>query len=257
MSTEFTRVTSAEGIATICIDRPPVNALSSQLLHDLIDETARIGDDDAVRCLILTGAGEKCFVAGADVLEAAATPPERAGERTRLGHDLMLALETLPVPVVVAVNGLCLGGGCELAMAGDIRIAAAHAKFGQPEVKLGIIPGFGGTQRLPRLIGAGNALDLLLTGRTIDASEALRLGLVSRVVPFADLAVEAKSIATLIAGFAPGAVWAIKRAVRGGGAMPLANALQLEYNLSCLVRSDPDAMEGLQAFVEKRPAKFS
>jgi enoyl-CoA hydratase len=257
MTGDFARVTASDGITTICIDRPPVNALSSELLHDLLDEASRIAEDQTVRCVILTGAGEKCFVAGADISEAAATPPERAGERTRLGQHLMLALETLPVPVVVAINGVCLGGGCELAMAGDIRIAADHAKFGQPEVNLGIIPGFGGTQRLPRLIGSGNALDLLLTGRTIDAQEALRLGLVSRVVPANELADEAQAIAKLIAGFAPGAVWAIKRAVRGGGAMPLATALQLEYDLSCLVRSDRDAMEGLQAFVEKRPAKFS
>jgi len=256
-SGDSVRTTWDKGVVTLVVDRPPVNALSSQLLLELREVFGAMSADPTLRCVILTGAGSRCFVAGADVREAATTAPQDAPVRTASGQALMNQLEALAVPVVVAINGLCLGGGCELAMAGDIRIAADHARFGQPEVKLGIIPGFGGTQRLPRLIGVGPALDLLLTGRDISAQEALRLGLVSRVVPLEDLASEAQTLARVIAGHAPQAVRAIKTAVRGGAQLPLDIALGLESQLSAAVRLTPDAREGLQAFVEKRAPRFS
>lgn len=254
---ESVRVGWDGGVATLVVDRPPVNALSSGVLLELRAAVAAVAAAEALRCVVLTGAGTRCFVAGADVREAAATPPEDAPLRTASGQALMASLESLPVPVIVAVNGLCLGGGCELAMAGDVRIAADHARFGQPEIRLGIMPGFGGTQRLPRLIGQGAALDLLLTGRDIPAAEALRLGLVSRVVAGEQLAAEAQAIAAVIAGYPPAAVRAIKSAVRDGGDLPLGDALGLESRLSAEVRMTPDAIEGLHAFAERRQPHWS
>ena len=251
------RITRTGGTITLVIDRPPVNALSSALLLELNSLISQLAVDDQLRCLIITGAGEKCFIAGADVREAAATPPELAPERTALGQKLMLGLESLPVPVIIAVNGACLGGGCELALAGDIRIAAEHARFGQPEVNLGIIPGFGGTQRLPRLIGSGPALDLMLTGRDISAAEALQLGLVSRVVPSAQLEAEATATAERISSFSREAIAAIKLAVHRGRDLPLTDALQQESELSAEVRLTANAIEGLAAFVEKRKPDFN
>ena len=246
-----------DAVATVVIDRPPVNALSIPVLRELLAVTSSLASNATLRCVVLTGAGEKYFVAGADVREAAATPPERAPERTALGQELMRSIENLPVPVVVAVNGLCLGGGCELALAGDIRIAADHARFGQPEINLGIIPGFGGTQRLPRLIGSGAALDLMLTGRDISAAEALQLGLVSRVVPGSELLNTAQAVASRISSFSKDAVAAIKLAVHQGRELPLTQALRLESDLSGRIRLTPNALEGLRAFVEKRPPNFS
>jgi len=246
-----------DGVATLTIDRPPVNALSMGLLRELLAVVEQLAVESALRCVVVTGAGDKCFVAGADVHEAAATPPEKAPERTAVGQELMLALENLPVPVIVAINGLCLGGGCELALAGDIRIAAEHARFGQPEINLGIIPGFGGTQRLPRLIGQGAAMDLILTGRDISAAEAQQLGLVSRVVAGPQLLDSAMAVATRLAALSPEALAADKRAIRAASELPLAPGLSLESDLSAQVRRTPNAIEGLSAFTQKRPPRFS
>jgi enoyl-CoA hydratase len=250
------RVHTNGSVATVLIDRPPVNALSSALLGELIAAFEAFDGDPAVGCVVLSAVGDRCFVAGADIREAAQTPPDRASERTSLGSQLMRRIETLPVPVVAAINGLCLGGGCELAMSADLRIASANARFGQPEIRLGIIPGFGGTQRLPRLIGPGPAFDLLLTGREIDAAEALRLGLVSRVVAADELQHAAAEIAAEIASRSASAVSSIKVAVRRGLELPLEAGLALELELSNAVRMSADAAEGLRAFLEKRSPVF-
>lgn len=250
-------IDDTDGVRTITIERPPVNALSTELLIELRHAVAAAGADLEVRCLVVTGAGDRFFVAGADVREAAQTPPDRAGERTALGQEVMAGLEALAIPVIAAINGACLGGGCELAMAADIRVASSGATFAQPEVRLGIMPGFGGTQRLPRLIGYGRALDLLLTGHTIAAPEALAIGLVSRVVPPGDLQQVAAGMAREVSQFAPFALEAIKLAVRGGLSANLPDGLALERELSGRVRASADAIEGLVAFRDKRVARFS
>jgi enoyl-CoA hydratase len=243
-------------VATVLIDRPPVNALSTSVLAALRDAFETLGQDPDVRCVVLSAVGDRCFIAGADIREAAETEPERAHQRTAIGSALMRLIMTLRVPVIAAVNGLCLGGGCELAMAADLRIAAPTARFGQPEIRLGIMPGFGGTQRLPRLIGVGPALDLLLTGRQIGAEEALQLGLVSRIVESVELQAQAAAIAQEISGRSVTAVRAIKSAVRQGMELPLAAGLDVEFTLSNEVRMSADATEGLRAFVEKRSPIF-
>ncbi|UQX88980.1 enoyl-CoA hydratase-related protein [Jatrophihabitans telluris] len=250
------RVGMDGAVATVLVDRPPVNALSTALLGELLAAFEALDRDPTVRCVVLSALGDRCFVAGADIREAAETPPDRASERTALGSQLMRRIESVAVPVVAAINGLCLGGGCELAMSADLRIASTSARFGQPEIRLGIMPGFGGTQRLPRLIGVGPALDLMLTGRDVDAAEALRLGLVSRVVAPEELQQEAASIAAEIAGRSATAVRSIKAAVRRGLDLPLDAGLSVEFELSNAVRTSADAAEGLRAFLEKRPPLF-
>jgi enoyl-CoA hydratase len=250
------QLTRSGGVATVFIDRPPVNALSSGLLRALAEVVEDLARDADLRCVVLTARGQRVFVAGADIKEAAETPPEQASERTALGGRLLIGVESLPVPVIAAINGLCLGGGCELALAADIRVAAENARFGQPEILLGIMPGFGGTQRLPRLIGAGPALDLLLTGRDIDAAEALRLGLVSRVVAKEQLQDEVAGMARAIAARSAPATRAIKAAVRQGAGLPLSDALGVEFALSNAVRKSPEALEGLRAFVARRAPDF-
>jgi len=251
------RVHDVVGVRTLVIDRPPVNALSMAALEELDVLIGEVKVDPTVRVVVITGAGTKFFVAGADIAEAAATPPERAGVRTGLGQRVMAALSDLPLPVLVAVNGLALGGGCEIALAADIRFASTTARFGQPEVKLGIMPGFGGTQRLARLIGMGRALDMLLSGHDISADEALSVGLVSEVVDPVDLPGRVAAYASDLTKFSPAALAAIKHAVRAGSQSDLAAGLDLEVALSNRLRLSPDAREGLQAFVEKRPPGFS
>jgi enoyl-CoA hydratase len=249
-------ITREGRIATAVIDRPPVNALSSDVLRELDSVVAWVERTAAIRCLVLTGAGPRFFVAGADIREAVETPPARAGLRTRLGQSLTRRLERLPIPVIAAVNGACLGGGCELAMSADIRLAASHARFGQPEIRLGIMPGFGGTQRLPRIVGRGRALELLLTGDTIDADEAYRIGLVNRVVQAGELMSTAAELAARLGEMPSVAVAAIKGAVDRGGGMPLDDGLDIELSASNAVRGSSDAVEGLRAFVEKRKPRF-
>ncbi|MEI7779768.1 MAG: enoyl-CoA hydratase-related protein [Actinomycetes bacterium] len=249
-------VANEGGVRTFTIQRPPVNALSTALLLELRAAVADVAADLSVRCLVITGAGDRFFVAGADVREAADTPPDRAWERTALGQAVTIELEALPVPVVAAINGMCIGGGCELAMAADIRIAADSATFAQPEIKLGIMPGFGGTQRLARLVGHGVAMDLLLSGRTIDAEQALANGLISRVVPANQLLGHAGQLALELADYAPYALEAIKRSVHGGSSLDLAAGLALEAEFSAKVRRTPDAISGLAAFRDKRVPTF-
>ncbi|MDQ6746869.1 MAG: enoyl-CoA hydratase-related protein [Candidatus Dormibacteraeota bacterium] len=248
----------AEGaIATLTVDHPPANALSNAVLEEIGQALDLVEADAAVRCLVFTGAGERFFIAGADIKEFLKVAPDRVGDRTALGQQITLRLERLPKIVIMAINGYCFGGGCELAMAGDIRIAADSAVFGQPEIKLGIIPGFGGTQRFPRLIGRSRAMELLFSGDTLDAAEALQLGLVSRVVPAAELAAEARRTAEKLSASAPLAVAGIKRAVADGMDRPIEEALEVERREFVKVRATADAVEGITAFIEKRPATFT
>ncbi len=246
-------------VATITLNRPSaLNALNVRMLEELSEALARLGGDENVRAVILTGAGTKAFAAGADIGELNALPSARAAEaQARKGQALTTLIERLRVPVIAAVNGFALGGGCELAMACDIRIASENAKFGQPEVNLGILPGYGGTQRLTRLVGEGTAMYLCLTGEMIDAQEALRVGLVQKVVPLDGLLREAQRIAGLIVAKAPLAVAAAKRAIVEGASVPLSDGLALEALLFGQIVMTDDFREGSQAFLDKRKAQFS
>lgn len=244
--------------AIITLNRPSVlNALNEQLLGELSLALAELDRNNDVRAIVITGSGSKAFAAGADIGELNALPNAVAGAgKARAGQSVTLQIEHLSKPVIMAVNGFALGGGCELAMAGDIRIAAENARFGQPEVNLGLIPGYGGSQRTTRLLGKGMAMYLCLTGEMIDAQEALRVGLVERVVPQAQLLEEAKKIAQTIASKAPLAIAACKRAINGGAHLPIANALELEaLEFGALVNTN-DFKEGTTAFLEKRKAQW-
>ncbi|TYO98601.1 short chain enoyl-CoA hydratase [Geothermobacter ehrlichii] len=247
----------SDGIATVTVNRPKaLNALNAATLKELINCFAAIRDDEAVKVVILTGGGEKAFVAGADIAEMQSLDAVEASRFARLGHELAAAVEELPKPVIAAVNGYALGGGCELALCCDIRLAAENAQFGQPEVNLGVIPGFGGTQRLARLIGKGLASELIMTGDMIDAAEAHRIGLVNKVFPAADLMTAARKMAGKIASKGLVAVGFAKAALRDGLEMDLARACNLEADLFGLCFATADQKEGMQAFLEKRPAKF-
>ncbi len=246
-------------VATVTLNRPAVlNALNLQMLDELGATFADLDADDALRAVIVTGAGPKAFAAGADISELNALPSARAAEaQARRGQALTVAIERMRVPVIAAVNGFALGGGCEIAMACDIRIASENAKFGQPEVNLGILPGYGGTQRLTRLVGEGWAMYLCLTGEMIDAAEALRIGLVQKVTPAEGLLPEAQRIAGLIASKAPLAIDAAKRSIVDGAALTLADGLALEALRFGAAITTADFREGSSAFLEKRKAQFT
>jgi enoyl-CoA hydratase len=244
-------------IAVITINRPKVlNALNSQTIDELRRATLDLKFDTSVRAVIITGAGEKSFVAGADINELAVQSPVQGKEHARHGQHVFDLIENLGKPVIAAINGFALGGGCELALACTIRIAAENARLGQPEINLGIVPGYGATQRLPRLVGKGVALDLLLTGRQITAQEALQVGLVTRVVPSAELMSEAKRLAGDLATKAPIAVQYILEAVHRGLEQPFDKGQFLEATLFGLVASTKDMREGTTAFLEKRKPSF-
>ena len=248
------RVAEHGPIATITLDRPAVlNALNAALLSELSRALADLDARADIRAIVLTGSGEKAFAAGADIGELNALPNAGAGAgKARIGQHVTEQIESLSKPVIAAVNGFALGGGCELAMACDIRIASENAKFGQPEVNLGLIPGYGGSQRTTRLLGKGMALYLCLTGEIVDAREALRIGLVERVVPLAELMEEAHRIAGAIATKAPLAVAACKRAIYRGAHLSLADALEVEAMEFGLLVDSNDFREGTSAFLEKR-----
>ena len=244
-------------IVVITINRPAVlNALDERTLRELQDALVRLVGSPSVRCAILTGAGERAFVAGADIAAMAGLGPRQARAFAELGHEVGHAIEALHVPVIAAVNGFALGGGCELALACDFVYASTNARFGQPEVNLGVMPGFGGTQRLPRRVGLGRARELVYTGAVIGADEALRIGLVNAVFEPAELLPRARATAEVIAGKAPLAIADAKRALRRGADLPLGEANELERHLFAGLFATEDQKEGMKAFVAKRPPKF-
>ena len=244
-------------VAIVTINRPKVlNALNAQTLDELRRAVLELTHDEEVRAVVLTGAGEKSFVAGADINELAVQSPTSGREHAIRGQHVFDLIEQMGKPVIAAINGFALGGGCELAMACTIRLAADTAKLGQPEINLGLIPGYAGTQRLARIVGKGRALELLLSGDQISAQEAHRIGLVNRVVPAADLLAEARALAASLAARAPIAIHYILEAVHKGLEMPFAQAQIFEATLFGLVSSTEDMREGTRAFLEKRKAAF-
>lgn len=250
-----------EGIGVLTINRPEkLNALNNQTMREIetIVDAIEQNRDPArdLRALIITGAGDKAFVAGADIMELNQLTPVEGYEYTIRNQRVLDRLEVLPIPVIAAINGYALGGGCELALACHIRIACPEARLGQPEVKLGLIPGYGGTQRLTRIIGKGRALEWVLTGAHYPAEEAYRIGLINRIVPRESLLEEAKNIARQIIANGPIAVALAIRAIHEGSMMPLKEALRHEAALFALVTATEDMKEGTKAFLEKRPPQF-
>jgi enoyl-CoA hydratase len=247
-----------DGIAFVTINRPEkLNALNQKVMSELRACFENLRDDGETRAVILTGSGEKSFVAGADISELAVQTPVGGKEMSLNGQRTLDLIEDLGKPVIAAVNGFALGGGCELAMACTLRIASENARFGQPEVKLGIIPGYAGTQRLPRLVGKGRALELVLTGEPISAQEAYRIGLANQVVPLKDLLATAESLARKIMANGPLAVRFAMEAINHGMEMTEAEGQFLEATLFGLCCTTQDKNEGTRAFLEKRPPKFA
>jgi enoyl-CoA hydratase len=257
MAFENVRWEVADGVATLTIDRPKaLNALDRKTLEELEVALEGAAADPAVRAIVLTGAGEKAFVAGADISAMSRLGPVEARRFAELGHRVLEKLEALAVPTIAAVNGFALGGGCELAMGCDLVYASESAKFGQPEVNLGLIPGFGGTQRLTRRVGIARALEMILTGDVYDAARAKAMGLVLEVLPAAELLPHARAQARKIAGKGPLAVAQAKRAVHAGADAALAIANELERQAFAALFGTEDAKEGMRAFLEKRPAQW-
>ncbi len=246
-----------EGLAYVTVNRAEkLNALNQTVMSELQACFEDLKKDDGIRAVILTGAGEKAFVSGADVGELSALNPVSGHETSLRGQHVFTLIENLGKPVIAAIRGYALGGGCELAMACTLRIASEDARFGQPEVKLGIIPGYGGTQRLSRLIGKGRAMELILCGEMITAQEACRIGLINRVVPDADVIPAAQDAARKIAANAPLAVKFSLHAVNHGMEMSRQEGEFLEATLFGLCCATEDMKEGTRAFLEKRPARF-
>jgi enoyl-CoA hydratase len=244
-------------IALLTINRPQVlNALNSQTIDELRRAILDLKHDESARAVIVTGAGEKSFVAGADINELAVQTPTGGREHALKGQHVFDLIENMGKPVIAAINGFALGGGCELAMACTLRLAADSARLGQPEIALGLIPGYAGTQRLSRLVGKGAAMEMILTGTPISAAEAYRIGLVNRVVAAGELMTDARSLAHQLAKNAPVATRYIINAINKGCEMPFAEACQYEATLFGLVASTDDMKEGTAAFLEKRKAEF-
>ena len=247
----------ADGVAVLTVNRPrSLNALSHATLVEIDAAIVEAGADDTVRGVIVTGAGEKAFVAGADISELGKLSPLQAEAYSAQGQAVMSRIESLGKPVIAAVNGFALGGGCELAMACTLRVAAESAHFGLPEAKLGIIPGFGGTQRLARLVGKGRALQLILTAATIDAKEAWRIGLVNDVVEASQVMAHAQALLRQILVNAPAAIRMAMAAVHNGAEVGLAAGLAMERANFAVCVSTDDQREGAAAFLAKRPANF-
>ena len=258
MTYEAIRVDTADGVMTITLNRPDVhNAMNNAMRRELTAVFEGLRTDDAVRVVLVTGAGERAFSAGADIREFVQplVPTEFREERRRV--DFRQAMDRCPQPIVAAIRGHCFGGGLELALACDIRIAADDARLGLTEIDLAIIPGGGGTQRLPRLLGRGKALEMILTGARIPAAEALAVGLVERVVPAADLGAEAGKLVRTMADKAPVALRYAKEAVVKGLELPLVDGIRLEGDLSTLLRTTEDRLEGAKAFLEKRKPRWT
>ena len=254
---DFLKLDADDGIATITVNRPDkLNALNAATVREIGAAIGAVRDDDGVRGVLVTGAGEKSFVAGADIAELATMGPVTGVRVSRAGQDIFRNIERLGKPVLAAVNGFALGGGLELALACHLRIASSNARFGLPEVKLGIIPGYGGTIRLPRIVGRGRALELILTGEMIDAAEAHRIGLVNRVVEPSELRAAAISLLRKIIANGPIALALALESVVHGEATSSDDALTLESNLFGLLAATDDMREGMKAFLEKRRAEF-
>ena len=244
-------------VAIVTIDRPQVlNALNDETIAELDHCFTAIAGDDSVLCVILTGGGEKSFVAGADINELAVCDVVSGRAKCDRGQTLLSKIENLRQPVIAAINGFALGGGCEIAMACDIRLASEKAKIGQPEVSLGIIPGYGGTQRLSRLVGRGKAKQMIFTGDHINAAEALRIGLVDEVYPPEELMTKAKEMARKIASKGPLAITAAKKVINLGLDVDLKSGCEHEASLFAGICASEDKTEGTKAFLEKRKAEF-
>lgn len=253
---DFIQVELKERLALVTINNPPVNALSKQVLEALKEALSELKDNKQVGALILTGAGERAFVAGADISEFPYLNSENAEKLSLSGQAIFQQLADFPAPVIAAVNGVALGGGLEIALACDIRVMAESAKVGLPEVTLGIFPGYGGSQRLPRLIGPSRAKELIFTGAAISAAEAYRLGLADHVVPAGEVLAKAEEIAAKILKVGPIAVRLAKQAIDEGLEQTLAEGQKTEARLFASLCDTHDQKEGVQAFLEKRPANF-
>jgi enoyl-CoA hydratase len=251
-------LTTAEGIATLTFNRPKaLNALNATLLGEFACALDGIGKDENIRVLILTGAGEKAFVAGADITEIATLTPLAAKKFAQSGQEIISTLQNLAIPVIAAVNGYALGGGCEMALACDFIYASDRAIFGLPEINLGVIPGFGGTQRLPRLIGANRAKEMIFTGKHLSATEARDIGLVNKIFAPEELMPATVAVATLIATKGKASLHAAKQTIGTGLNADLATGLTIERDAFALCLASPDAKEGTGAFLEKRKPAFT
>ncbi|HEY1691595.1 MAG TPA: enoyl-CoA hydratase-related protein [Polyangiaceae bacterium] len=259
MSTSTVLLDRADGghVATLTLNRPEkLNALNAELLGELARHVTDLAADPSVRVVVLTGAGDKAFAAGADIAAMSEMTPTQARAFAEVGHRIGAAIEQAHFPVIAAVNGFALGGGCELALACDFVYASDKAKLGQPEVNLGVIPGFGGTQRLARRVGAARARELCMTGDVIGADEALRIGLVNAVVPHAELLPRVREVAAKIAAKGPLAIASVKRVVLHGADVALPTANDLEATAFSALFGTADQREGMRAFLEKRAARF-
>ncbi len=246
-----------DGVAIITFNRPKaLNAMNSETMKELYDAVIRCKNDETIKAIILTGSGEKAFVAGADISEMKDLRPKEALAFMELGHETLRALETLPKPSIAAVNGFALGGGTEISMACDMRFASETARFGQPEILIGLIPGWGGTQRLPRLVGMGRAKELIMGGGQIDAKRAYEIGLVNQVFPADQLLDAAKKFAKKLAGLPGFAIKMAKHSINYGYDLALDNANRLETECCAQCFSTDDQKEGMTAFLEKRKPNF-
>ncbi len=257
IDTQFVKTKIEDQIAVVTLDNPPVNILTSSIMKELDETFAQLDKDDKVKVIIFTTAGTNAFIAGADIKEIAQIQnPEQALSLTQKGHGVLNRIENMKKITIAAIHGVCVGGGNELVMAFHIRIASERAKFGQPEINLGIIPGFGGTQRLVKLVGLSKARELILTGDMINAQEALRIGLVNRVVPDGEILKQTMGLAKKIASKSKVAIELCEEAMRDAVKLPLEKGLESEAKLFAKLTQTQDMKEGIQAFLEKRQPKF-
>ncbi len=258
MPDKVVRYEARDGMALVTLDRPDVlNAMNTQMRTELFEIFTRLRMDESVKVVVVTGGGDRAFSAGADIREFLEPPTPTHFRESRKRLDFRSEMDRCPQPIIAAIRGFALGGGLEFALACDIRVAAEDAQLGLTEINLAIIPGGGGTQRLPRLVGRGKALEMILTGMRVPAAEALRIGLVERVVPVAQLMAAAQGLARDIAAKAPIALRYAKEAVVSGLGLPLQDGIRLENDLATLLRTTEDRVEGARAFVEKRKPKWT
>jgi enoyl-CoA hydratase/carnithine racemase len=255
---QYIRTEVEDGVATLTIDHPPVNSFNTEVINDLGEAVDELLADAGVRAIVITGGGTNAFVAGADIPEIKKLLGQEGGLKmaAEAGHTLFIKIERATKPVIAAIDGFCLGGGMELAMACHMRICSDRTRLGQPEINLGIIPGWGGTQRLPRLVGRGKAIELILTGDMIRAQEAYSIGLVNKVVPAGAVVKEARGLARKIASKSRLPTAAALRAVVSGADVPIAEGLKIETEEFVGLQDTEDALEGVSAFIEKRQAQF-